>query len=93
MPSATWATQRRGQRLWRTLPVRRRAPCPPRAVSALYSARPGHNHPSGDPTPSESDIAMTGAIESACAAIGVALHDHVVIGRETDASFRALGLL
>jgi DNA repair protein RadC len=52
-----------------------------------------HNHPSGDPTPSEADIAMTEAIETACAAIGVALHDHVVIGRESDASFRALGLL
>jgi DNA repair protein RadC len=52
-----------------------------------------HNHPSGDPTPSEADIAMTEAIEQACTAIGVVLHDHVVIGRESDASFRALGLL
>lgn len=52
-----------------------------------------HNHPSGDPTPSEADIAMTAAIETACAAIGVTLHDHVVIGKAADASFRALGLL
>jgi DNA repair protein RadC len=52
-----------------------------------------HNHPSGDPTPSEADIGMTAQIELACQAIGVTLHDHVVIGRETDASFRALGLL
>jgi DNA repair protein RadC len=52
-----------------------------------------HNHPSGDPTPSRADIEVTAQIETALSAIGVALHDHVVIGRETDASFRALGLL
>jgi len=52
-----------------------------------------HNHPSGDPTPSESDIAMTGQIELACQAIGVALHDHVVIGKGAEASFRTLGLI
>lgn len=52
-----------------------------------------HNHPSGDPTPSRVDIEMTQAIEMALQAVGVTLHDHVVIGRETDASFRALGLL
>lgn len=52
-----------------------------------------HNHPSGDPTPSEADIAMTGQIELACQAIGVALHDHVVIGKGAEASFRSLGLL
>jgi DNA repair protein RadC len=52
-----------------------------------------HNHPSGDPTPSRPDIEMTAQIETALSAIGVTLHDHVVIGRATDASFRALGLL
>ena len=52
-----------------------------------------HNHPSGDPTPSKADITMTAEIETACQAIGVAVHDHVVIGKETDASFRALGLV
>jgi DNA repair protein RadC len=52
-----------------------------------------HNHPSGDPTPSEADIAMTETIDVACQAIGVALHDHVVIGKGTEASFRSLGLL
>ena len=46
-----------------------------------------HNHPSGDPTPSEADIAMTHQVAAACAAIGVTIHDHVVIGKETDASF------
>ncbi|MEL7465558.1 MAG: DNA repair protein RadC [Pseudomonadota bacterium] len=52
-----------------------------------------HNHPSGDPTPSEADISMTRKIVDACGAIGVTIHDHVVIGKETDASFRELGLL
>ena len=52
-----------------------------------------HNHPSGDPTPSTADVAMTEEILRACAAIGVTLHDHVVIGRGGEASFRALGLI
>ncbi|TPE53209.1 RadC family protein [Amaricoccus solimangrovi] len=52
-----------------------------------------HNHPSGDPTPSRADIDMTGQIESACGAIGVQVFDHVIIGREEDASFRSLGLI
>jgi DNA repair protein RadC len=52
-----------------------------------------HNHPSGDPTPSEADIAMTHEIEHACRAIGVTLHDHVVIGKGAEASFRSLGIL
>ena len=52
-----------------------------------------HNHPSGDPTPSKQDIDMTGQIDRACRALGIAVHDHVVIGKEKDASFKALGLL
>ena len=52
-----------------------------------------HNHPSGDPTPSQADIDMTEQIDVALRAIGVALHDHVVIGAGADASFRGLGLL
>ncbi|MBI3513171.1 MAG: DNA repair protein RadC [Proteobacteria bacterium] len=52
-----------------------------------------HNHPSGDPTPSQADIAMTREIQRAVAAIGVTLHDHLVIGRAGHASFKSLGLL
>jgi DNA repair protein RadC len=52
-----------------------------------------HNHPSGDPTPSQADIAMTREIQRAAAAIGVTLHDHLVIGRAGHASFKSLGLL
>ena len=52
-----------------------------------------HNHPSGDPTPSEADVAMTRAIRDAAAVLGLVLHDHLVIGRGTEVSFRAEGLL
>ena len=52
-----------------------------------------HNHPSGDPTPSRVDIEMTERIAGALEAISVTLHDHVVIGKGAEASFRSLGLL
>jgi DNA repair protein RadC len=52
-----------------------------------------HNHPSGDPTPSRVDIEMTERIAAALEAISVALHDHVVIGKGAESSFRSLGLL
>jgi len=51
-----------------------------------------HNHPSGDPTPSGQDIEMTERVELACQAIGVQLHDHVIIGKEAEFSFKANGL-
>ncbi len=52
-----------------------------------------HNHPSGDPTPSRADVEMTRRIEQAAKSVGIVIHDHVVIGKSEDASFRALGLL
>lgn len=52
-----------------------------------------HNHPSGDPTPSQADVDMTRRIEDAARSVGITIHDHVVIGKAEDASFRALGLL
>jgi DNA repair protein RadC len=52
-----------------------------------------HNHPSGDPTPSEDDIAMTREIADAAERLGITLHDHVVIGRKGHRSFRSMGLL
>jgi DNA repair protein RadC len=52
-----------------------------------------HNHPSGDPTPSKADIAVTRDIMKAGQAVGVTLHDHVIIGRGRHASLRELGLL
>jgi DNA repair protein RadC len=52
-----------------------------------------HNHPSGDTTPSRADIDMTRIVAKALTAVGIALHDHVVIGRGRHSSFKTLGLL
>ena len=52
-----------------------------------------HNHPSGDPTPSSADIAMTREVREAAEKLGISVHDHVVIAKSGHASFRALGLL
>ncbi|MEZ5720849.1 MAG: DNA repair protein RadC [Paracoccaceae bacterium] len=52
-----------------------------------------HNHPSGDPTPSDSDVAMTDRIRAAVEALDITLHDHLVIGRGREVSFRDAGLL
>ena len=52
-----------------------------------------HNHPSGDPTPSDSDVAMTDQVQAALAALGITLHDHLIIGKSTELSFRAQGYL
>jgi DNA repair protein RadC len=52
-----------------------------------------HNHPSGDPTPSRADIEMTRNIVAAARPLGIAIHDHLVIGRSVHASFKSLGLL
>ena len=52
-----------------------------------------HNHPSGDPTPSRADVEMTNQIVKAASALGVRVHDHLVIGHEHHASFKTLGLL
>lgn len=52
-----------------------------------------HNHPSGDPAPSQDDILMTREIGTAAAALGVVLHDHVIVGNGRTTSFRAEGLL
>jgi len=59
----------------------------------LVFSGPIHNHPSGDPTPSRADIEMTRDIARAAAPLGVAIHDHIIIGRGEPASLRALGLL
>jgi len=52
-----------------------------------------HNHPSGDPSPSEADIEMTYAIRDAAQVLGIVLHDHLIIGKATELSFRSQGLL
>jgi DNA repair protein RadC len=52
-----------------------------------------HNHPSGDPTPSRADVEMTGEVRRAAEALGLALHDHLIVGRGRVLSFRREGLL
>ena len=52
-----------------------------------------HNHPSGDPTPSRADIEMTHKVVEACTPLSIQVHDHIIIGRGTHVSFRALDLI
>jgi DNA repair protein RadC len=52
-----------------------------------------HNHPSGDPTPSSADVDMTRQVVNACEVLRISVHDHLVVGRDGVASFKALGLL
>jgi len=52
-----------------------------------------HNHPSGDTTPSTADIDMTRQISNACDALGLTLHDHLIIGQSQELSFRSAGYL
>ncbi|MDE2579298.1 MAG: DNA repair protein RadC [Hyphomicrobiales bacterium] len=59
-------------------------------ASALILA---HNHPSGDPTPSSADIRMTGEIVNVANMMGIAVHDHLIVGRNGHASFKGLKLL
>jgi len=52
-----------------------------------------HNHPSGDPSPSRADIHITRQIAEAGRLMGVAVHDHVIIGRNEHVSLRSKGLI
>lgn len=52
-----------------------------------------HNHPSGDASPSQADIDMTRTLAEICQPFDIALHDHLVIGRENTSSFKTLGLM
>ncbi len=52
-----------------------------------------HNHPSGDPAPSRADIQLTRDIVEAGRKLGVAVHDHLIIGASGHSSMRAMGLL
>jgi len=52
-----------------------------------------HNHPSGDLTPSKGDIEVTQKIVEAAKAVGIAVHDHVIITEHGNYSFKSFGLL
>lgn len=52
-----------------------------------------HNHPSGDPSPSKADIDMTREIVRAAAALGIAVHDHIIVGRNGHTSLKSMGVI
>lgn len=52
-----------------------------------------HNHPSGTPKPSRADEDITSLLMMACTAVGLSLHDHVIVGREAHFSFKGAGKL
>ena len=52
-----------------------------------------HNHPSGDPTPSTQDIKMTLEIIAVAKTLGLAVHDHIIVGRDGHASLRGMKLI
>ncbi|WP_248309829.1 DNA repair protein RadC [Bosea sp. WAO] len=52
-----------------------------------------HNHPSGDPTPSGADMRMTRELVDIAKPLGIAIHDHIIVGRDGHVSFKGLGLI
>ncbi|WP_419728756.1 JAB domain-containing protein [Lichenicola sp.] len=52
-----------------------------------------HNHPSGDPTPSPEDLAMTKRVVEACTVMRIVVNDHLIVGNARWISFRDEGLL
>jgi DNA repair protein RadC len=52
-----------------------------------------HNHPSGDPTPSQADIQMTKAIIDIATPLGISVHDHIIVGKNGHASLKGMRLI
>jgi DNA repair protein RadC len=52
-----------------------------------------HNHPSGDPTPSQADIQMTKAIVNIASPLGISVHDHIIVGKNGHASLKGMRLI
>jgi DNA repair protein RadC len=52
-----------------------------------------HNHPSGDPTPSQADIQMTKAIVDIATPLGISVHDHIIVGKNGHASLKGMRLI
>lgn len=52
-----------------------------------------HNHPSGDPTPSQADIQMTRSVIDVAKPLGIAVHDHIIVGKNGHASLKGLKLI
>jgi DNA repair protein RadC len=52
-----------------------------------------HNHPSGDPTPSQADIQVTKAIIDIATPLGISVHDHIIVGKNAHASLKGMRLI
>lgn len=52
-----------------------------------------HNHPSGDPTPSQADIQMTKAVIEVSKPLGIAVHDHIIVGKHGHASLKGMRVI
>jgi DNA repair protein RadC len=52
-----------------------------------------HNHPSGDPTPSQADIQMTKAVIEVSKPLGISVHDHIIVGKHGHASLKGMKLI
>ena len=52
-----------------------------------------HNHPSGDPTPSQADVQMTRAIVDIAGPLGISVHDHIIVGKNGHASLKEMRLI
>ena len=63
----------------------------PVLLAGEYGFALAHNHPSGDPTPSEADLSMTKEIQKGCKYLGLTLHDHIIVGAGHEVSLRGLG--
>jgi DNA repair protein RadC len=65
-------------------------------VALLYHASAVivvHNHPSGDPTPSRADIVVSRLVSDALSSVGIAFHEHLIVGANKVAGIRAMRLL
>jgi DNA repair protein RadC len=52
-----------------------------------------HNHPSGDPTPSQADIRMTKTIVDIAKPLGITVHDHIIVGKNGHTSLKSIGVM
>jgi DNA repair protein RadC len=52
-----------------------------------------HDHPSGNPTPSHADVQMTQQIITVASPLGIAVHDHIIVGKDGHASLNGLKLI
>jgi DNA repair protein RadC len=72
--------------------VQRRTSCKKfNLISRLH--RVLHNHPSGDPSPSQADIQMTKATVAIAEPLGISVHDHIIVGKNGHASLKGMKLI